>query len=123
MRFTVPSPSEALLREIRVSQAVARVRQLPTVFVANPLLGTFVAVVYGNRERGVLPVRALFTFSDGTTQEFVYPAEVWSTNSQHYRREYAFVGKRLQQIELDPEQRLLDIDRTNNRWVGTRVTP
>jgi diguanylate cyclase (GGDEF)-like protein len=46
MRFTVPSPSEALLREIRVSQAVARVRQLPTVFVANPLLGTFVAVVY-----------------------------------------------------------------------------
>lgn len=46
MRFTVPSPSEALLREIRVSQAVARVRQLPTVFVVNPLLGAFVAVVY-----------------------------------------------------------------------------
>lgn len=46
MRFIVPSPSEALLREIRVSQAVARVRQLPTVFVANPLLATFVAVVY-----------------------------------------------------------------------------
>ena len=84
---------------------------------------TFVAVVYGNRERGVLPVRALFTFSDGTTQDFVYPAEVWSTNSQHYRREYAFVGKRLQQIELDPGQRLLDIDRTNNRWVATRVSP
>ena len=46
MRFTVPDPSDALLRELRVSQAVARVRQLPTVFVANPLLGAFVAVVY-----------------------------------------------------------------------------
>lgn len=46
MRFTVPNPSEALLREIRVSQAVARVRQLPTVVVANPLLAAFIAVVY-----------------------------------------------------------------------------
>src|SRR5512145_835433 len=46
MRFTIPNPSEALLREIRVSQAVSRVRQLPTVFAANPLLATFIAVVY-----------------------------------------------------------------------------
>lgn len=46
MRFTVANPSEALLRELRVSQAVARVRQLPTVFVANPLLAAFVAAVY-----------------------------------------------------------------------------
>jgi diguanylate cyclase (GGDEF)-like protein len=46
MRFTVPNASDALMRELRVSQAVARVRQLPTVFVANPLLAVFVAVVY-----------------------------------------------------------------------------
>ena len=46
MRFSVPNASEALLRELRVSQAVSRVRQLPTVFVANPLLALFVAVVY-----------------------------------------------------------------------------
>jgi len=46
MRFSVPNPSEALLREIRVSQAIARVRQLPTVFAANPLLAAFIAVVY-----------------------------------------------------------------------------
>lgn len=38
--------SEALRREIRVSQAVSRVRQLPTVFVANPLLAAFIAAVY-----------------------------------------------------------------------------
>ncbi|MDH5234246.1 MAG: diguanylate cyclase [Gemmatimonadota bacterium] len=46
MRFEVVNPSEALLREIRVSQAVARVQQLPTVFVANPLLAVFIAVLY-----------------------------------------------------------------------------
>jgi diguanylate cyclase (GGDEF)-like protein len=46
MRSTVPNASDALMRELRVSQAVARVRQLPTVFVANPLLAVFIAVVY-----------------------------------------------------------------------------
>src|SRR5688572_27763459 len=46
MHFTVPHASDALMQELRVSQAVARVRQLPTVFAANPLLALFIAVVY-----------------------------------------------------------------------------
>jgi hypothetical protein len=75
-----------------------------------------VAVRFGNRERGVLPIRARFSFSDGSTQDLVYPAEVWSTNTRRYDREYRFVGKRLVGVELDPEQRLLDIDRKNNLW-------
>lgn len=49
MRFTVPNASEALLRELRVSQALARVRQLPTVSVANPLLAMFIAVVFWDK--------------------------------------------------------------------------
>ena len=77
-----------------------------------------VRVVYGNRLRGVLPIRARFTFSDGSTQDFNYPAEVWSTNSSHYPREYAFVGKKLAKVELDPEHRLVDIDRSNNVWTA-----
>ncbi len=84
---------------------------------------TFVGVTYGNLERGVLPVRARFTFSDGTTQEYVYPAEVWSTNTRQYARAYVFVNKQLVHIELDPEHRLLDVDRTNNSWGTKRVTP
>ncbi len=75
-----------------------------------------VAVVFGNRERGVLPIRARFSFSDGSTMEVHYPAEVWSTNTRRYVREFRFVGKQLVGVELDPEQRLLDIDRRNNRW-------
>jgi hypothetical protein len=75
-----------------------------------------VAVVYGNRARGVLPIRARFTFSDGTTQDFNYPAEVWSTNAEHYVRYYQFDGKRLTRVELDPERRLVDIDRKNNTY-------
>lgn len=84
---------------------------------------TFVEVLYGNRERGVLPVRARFTFNDGTTQEYVYPAEVWSTNSRRYVRDYVFVNKQLVHIALDPEQRLLDVDRENNSWGTKRIAP
>jgi hypothetical protein len=75
-----------------------------------------VSVVYGNRARGVLPIHARFTFTDGSTTTFDYPAEVWSTNTTHYVRSYEFPNKTLSRIELDPEQRLVDIDRTNNSW-------
>ena len=75
-----------------------------------------VAVLYGNRARGVLPIHARFTFSDGSTQDFDYPAEVWSTNTTHYVRRLRVQGKKLTKIELDPDKRLLDIDRANNVW-------
>jgi hypothetical protein len=76
----------------------------------------YVAVQYGNHARGVLPLHVRFTFSDGTTEDIRYPAEVWSTNSVRYVRHYAFPGKRVTHIELDPEHRLVDLDRTNNLW-------
>ena len=40
-----------------------------------------------------------------------------------YAREYAFVGKKLVRIELDPDKRLVDVDRANNVWPAQRVTP
>jgi hypothetical protein len=77
-----------------------------------------VLVAYGNRARGVLPISARFTMSDGSTQDFNYPAEVWSTNTVRYIRRYAFVGKKVVKIELDPDHKLVDIDRTNNTWTA-----
>ncbi len=75
-----------------------------------------VGVIFGNHERGVLPIRARFTFSDGSTAEMRYPAEVWSTNTAKYPRTYQFTGKKLVGIVLDPDQLLVDIDRSNNEW-------
>jgi hypothetical protein len=80
-----------------------------------------VLVAYGNRARGVLPIHARFTFSDGSTENVDYPAEVWSTNTTRYLRSYSFVGKTLTRIALDPDKRLLDTDRTNNLWVAPPV--
>lgn len=84
---------------------------------------TLVAVGYGNRSRGVLPLLVRFTFSDGSTEDYRYPAEVWSMNSEFYVRRYEFVGKSLAKIEIDPEHRLLDDDRSNNTWSAAPKAP
>ncbi|HVZ77497.1 MAG TPA: hypothetical protein VG818_05915, partial [Gemmatimonadaceae bacterium] len=65
-------------------------------------------------------ILARFTFSDGSTQEFDYPAEAWSMNSAHFVRQYEFAGKTLVKIELDPDKRLIDIDRANNTWTAPK---
>ena len=82
-----------------------------------------VTVQYGNRARGVLPIHARFWFNDGSTENFDYPAEVWSRNTVRYQRSYAFRGKMVSRIELDPDKRLPDVDRTNNVWGSTGVGP
>lgn len=46
MWLEIRDNSEALQRALRVSQAVNRVRQLPTVFLANPLIAAFIATAY-----------------------------------------------------------------------------
>ncbi len=75
-----------------------------------------VGVLFVNHARGVQPIRARLTFSDGTTQDVNYPAEVWSTNTTGYVRRYEFRGKKLTKIQLDPDNRLVDTDRANNVW-------
>jgi hypothetical protein len=73
-------------------------------------------VLYTNHARGVMPIHARFTFSDGSKQDFDYPVEVWSTNTTFYVRQYEFKGKKLVKVEIDPDKRLPDTDRENNVW-------
>ncbi|MEX2181403.1 MAG: GGDEF domain-containing protein [Gemmatimonadaceae bacterium] len=49
MQLPITDDSEALRQAVRVSQAVNRVRQLPAVFVANPLLAGLLAIAYWGR--------------------------------------------------------------------------
>jgi hypothetical protein len=78
-----------------------------------------VQVRFTNRARGVLPIIARFTFTDGSSEDFRYPAEVWSRNTRSYVREYIF-GKPVARVEVDPERRLVDLNRINNVWTITR---
>jgi hypothetical protein len=102
-------------------------QSIDTVLTRNVGDTLQVAVQYGNRERGVLPIRARFTFTDGSVENFSYPAEVWSTNTTAYLRQYSFPGKKLAKIELDPDKRLVDINRSDNVWPKgaspSKVTP
>jgi len=75
-----------------------------------------VAVRFRNYAKGVLPIRARFTFNDGSTQDVTYPAEVWSTNPLFYDRIYEFKGKKLTKVQLDPTNRIVDVDKANNVW-------
>ena len=59
MQYTIADDSEALQRAIRVSQAVNRVRQMPMVFMANPLLALFLALFFWNRARPELLIGVL----------------------------------------------------------------
>jgi hypothetical protein len=89
---------------------------IDTVVTKNQADGQAVLVAYGNRARGVLPIHARFTFSDGSVEQYDYPAEVWSTNTTRYIREYTFKGKTVSRIDLDPDNRLVDVNRANNHW-------
>ena len=84
---------------------------------------TSVVVAYANRARGVLPIRARMSMSDGSKVDYNYPAEVWSTNTVRYVRQYQFIGKKPVKIELDPDKRLVDIDRSNNLWTAPGFVP
>ena len=77
-----------------------------------------VAIRYENDARGVLPILVRFTFTDGTTKDFSYPAEVWSMNTHDYIRHYAFPARTVARIDLDPDSLLVDDDRGNNTWIS-----
>ena len=81
--------------------------------------GDTVGVRFRNYARGVLPLHVRFTFSDGSTQNYDYPAEIWSTNTSWYDRFYQFPGKQVQKVELDPDDKSVDTDRANNVWPRT----
>jgi len=96
---------------------------IDTVFHKQTGATDTMTVVYANHARGVLPIHARITFSDGSTENYDYPAEVWSTNTTYYLRQYVFTGKTLTKIELDPDKRLLDTDRANNVWPRQPESP
>ena len=52
------------------------------------------------------------------SQNFKYPALVWSTNSTRYIREYDFSGKKVTRIDVDPDHLVVDVDRSNNTWLA-----
>jgi len=85
--------------------------------------GDTVGVRFRNYARGVLPLHVRFIFKDGSSQNYDYPAEVWSTNTSWYDRFYQFPGKQIDKVQIDPDERSVDTDRTNNVWPRAAAVP
>ena len=61
---------------------------------------------YGNHARGVLPIHARFTFSDGSTAGLRLSGRGLEHERRcYYVRLYGFKGKKITKIELDPDKR------------------
>ena len=79
---------------------------------------THVTVQYGNKGRGVLPLLVRFTFRDSTTRDVAYPADIWRANSTATYAVSSVFKQPVVKIVLDPDQHLIDADRSNNSWVS-----
>jgi hypothetical protein len=74
-------------------------------------------VLLSNRGGIVMPVRLDLLLQDGTTERVDLPVEIWYAGGT-----FAYdapAGKRVAAAVADPDNRLPDVDRTNNRWPRT----
>ncbi|MAP79755.1 MAG: aminopeptidase [Aequorivita sp.] len=62
-----------------------------------------------------MPILAKYTYSDGSSEEVKYPAQIWRKNDEVVRKVIAS-EKKLVSIEIDPEEETADIDISNNMW-------
>ena len=62
-----------------------------------------------------MPVRLAVTRADGTVQRLTLPVDPWLAGAR--RQTVRVAGKpAVSKVEIDPEQKFPDIDRTNNQW-------
>ena len=62
-----------------------------------------------------MPIIAEVTYSDGTTERYTYPAQIWRLNDAEVGKVIAS-EKEITKIVVDPDEETADIDTTNNTW-------
>ena len=68
----------------------------------------------------VMPIIVALTFEDGTTENHVFPAQIWRLNDAEVSRTFA-TQKAITKIVVDPKLETADIDVTNNTWPKQEV--
>jgi hypothetical protein len=68
----------------------------------------------------VMPIIVELTFEDGTTENHVFPAQIWRLNDAEVSRTFA-TQKAITKIVVDPKLETSDIDVTNNTWPKQEV--
>ena len=66
----------------------------------------------------LMPIEFLVTYDDGSTERITVPVEAWRTNERSFTKGF-FSNKTVRQVDLDPDEKFADIDRSNNHWEAT----
>jgi hypothetical protein len=94
----------------RLDQAVVGVRYAG----GNPANGSLITIA--NRDSLVMPVTIRITEQNGKTSTVHLPVEIWETGGEWTFR-YGSTSA-LKSVEIDPEQKLPDVELGNNRWTS-----
>ncbi len=79
-------------------------------------------VVLANKQEMVMPVWMKVDFDDGSSQDIQLPVYVWYYTNL-WTTEVPTEGKTITSVEIDPDNKLPDIDRANNRWQKELAAP
>ena len=68
----------------------------------------------------IMPILVELQFEDGSTENHVFPAQIWRKNNETAKRVFA-TDKKVVKIQIDPKLETADIDTNNNVWPSTEV--
>ncbi|MGK7310672.1 MAG: M1 family metallopeptidase [Candidatus Longimicrobiales bacterium M2_2A_002] len=81
---------------------------------------TYYRVTVENRGGLVMPLEIEATYTDGTTERFDLPADVWRHDELEFTKGF-FSDRDLVRVTVDPDEAYADIDRINNTWTAETV--
>jgi hypothetical protein len=122
--YMVSSTSQDLLAENKKALNVKDVKTLDEFVQANfkteeiAKLASpkyFYEVTFNKPGGLVMPIIVELTFEDGTTENQIFPAQIWRMNDSEIVRTFA-TQKVISKIVVDPKLETADIDVTNNTW-------
>lgn len=68
----------------------------------------------------IMPILVELQFEDGSTENHVFPAQIWRKNNETAKRVFA-TDKKVVKIQIDSKLETADIDTNNNVWPSTEV--
>lgn len=81
--------------------------------ISTPEKG-YSTILLKNNEKSVYPVKVKISYVDGKSETLTIPVEVWYSGDKYQFRVNHQTS--IQSVIIDPENKLPDSNRTNNRW-------
>jgi hypothetical protein len=111
-----PEMNKALeIKEIKTLEEYLQTNFKPEEIAKFDSPKYFYEVTFNKPGGLVMPIIVELTFEDGTTENQIFPAQIWRMNDEEVTRTFA-TKKAIKKIVVDPKLETADIDITNNTW-------